>query len=98
MIAHELAVNAAKYGALSIEDGRVEVTWAESRGEDDRRLLRFAWQEVGGPVLAGPPERRGFGSRLIESSAAADLGGTARLDFRPEGLRCLIEAPLGGSP
>ncbi len=96
IVAHELAANAAKYGALSTEGGRVEVTWDEVPGEGDRRALRFEWREVGGPAVAGPPERRGFGSRLIERSAATDLGGAVRLDFRPEGLRCSIEAPLGG--
>jgi PAS domain S-box-containing protein len=96
MVAHELAANAAKYGALSTEGGRVEVTWDEVPGEGDRRALRFEWREVGGPAVAGPPERRGVGSRLIERSAATDLGGAGRLDFRPEGLRCSIEAPLGG--
>jgi PAS domain S-box-containing protein len=96
MIAHELAANAAKYGALSTEGGRVEVTWDEARVEGEGRLLRFEWCEFGGPAVAGPPVRRGFGSRLIERSAAADLGGTVRLDFRPEGLCCSISAPLGG--
>jgi two-component sensor histidine kinase len=95
LIAHELAANAAKYGALSTEGGRVDVTWDEVRVEGSGRILRFEWREVGGPTLTGPPERRGFGSRLIERSAAADLGGTVRLDFRPEGLRCSMQAPLG---
>jgi PAS domain S-box-containing protein len=83
---HELGTNAAKHGALSREGGRVRVTWRE---EDDR--LRLEWKETGGPPVR-PPERRGFGSRLIERGLAADLGGSASLHFEPDGLRCRIDA------
>jgi two-component sensor histidine kinase len=58
-------------------------------------LLRIEWRESGGPPVA-PPERRGFGSRLIERGLAADLGGRAELDFGPDGLVCTIEASLSG--
>lgn len=85
---HELATNAAKYGALSTSDGRVEVRWSTAEG----RLL-LAWTERGGPPVA-PPERRGFGSRLLERGVAAELGGAVTLAFQPDGLRCRIEAPL----
>jgi PAS domain S-box-containing protein len=83
---HELGTNAAKHGALSREGGRVRVRWREE-GE----MLRLEWKESGGPPVS-LPERRGFGSRLIERGLAADLGGTASLDFEPDGLRCRIEA------
>ena len=85
---HELSTNAAKYGSLSAEGGRVEVRWTI---EDD--LLRLDWKEKGGPPVAAPA-RRGFGSRLIERGLAADLGGTAALAFEPDGLRCTITASL----
>ena len=81
MIFHELATNAAKYGALSSPSGRVTVDW--TRLDDD--ALRIVWTEMGGPPTA-PPERKGFGSRLIERSVRHDLGGRIEADFRPEGL------------
>ena len=81
MIFHELATNAAKYGALSSPGGRVTVDW--TRLDDD--ALRIVWTEMGGPPTA-PPERKGFGSRLIERSVRHDLGGRIEADFRPEGL------------
>jgi PAS domain S-box-containing protein len=85
---HELGTNAAKHGALSRDGGRVRVRWREE-GE----MLRLEWKESGGPPVSRP-ERRGFGSRLIERGLAADLGGTASLDFEPDGLRCRIDASL----
>jgi PAS domain S-box-containing protein len=83
---HELGTNAAKHGALSTDGGRVRVSWHEA---DDR--LHLEWKESGGPPVRSP-ERRGFGSRLIERGLAADLGGSASLHFEPDGLRCRIEA------
>jgi PAS domain S-box-containing protein len=88
MALHELGTNAAKYGALTAEGGRVAIAWTV---EGDR--LRLEWRESGGPPV-GPPRRRGFGSRLIERGLAADLGGRAALHFETTGLRCEIEAAL----
>ena len=88
MALHELGTNAAKYGALSVDGGRVSIDWTRS---GDR--LRLHWRETGGPPVV-PPTRRGFGSRLIERGLAADLGGAASLHFDPAGLRCDIEASL----
>jgi PAS domain S-box-containing protein len=85
---HELSTNAAKYGALSGDEGRVSVSWTL---DGDR--LRLVWKERNGPVVA-PPSGRGFGSRLIERGLTADLGGTAALEFEPDGVRCTIEASL----
>jgi PAS domain S-box-containing protein len=90
---HELATNAAKYGALSKEQGRVAVTWSISAGEDGEPLLDFAWTESGGPKVS-PPTRTGFGSRLIERSLASELGGSAVIDYRPEGVIATITSPL----
>ena len=85
LILHELATNAAKYGALSVPGGRVEIDWrVEQRGGQQRVELR--WAERGGPTVE-PPTRRGFGTGLIERSCAYELGGAARLRFEPAGLR-----------
>jgi PAS domain S-box-containing protein len=88
LIVHELATNAAKYGALTAPQGRVEVEW---RVEDEQLELR--WSESGGPPVEAP-RRTGFGSRLIENLAAGDLRGAAVTDYAPEGLRCTVRAPL----
>ena len=88
---HELGTNAMKYGALSNDDGAVEVRWSLHGPEDQR--LRLQWTERGGPEVA-PPGRRGFGSRMIERGLAAELGGTVNMDYRPEGLVSTIDAPL----
>jgi len=86
---HELATNAVKYGALSTPGGRVVVEWRLDR----ERELRLAWRESGGPVVAAPSSR-GFGSQLIEGNLAHALGGTAHLQFAPDGLRADIAARL----
>ena len=94
MAFHELATNAAKYGALSAPGGRIEIRWQPVRPEDEGRAeLQIDWQEHGGPAVA-EPQQRGFGSKLIEGSVAAELGGSARLLFAPEGLRCEMRIPL----
>jgi len=93
MAIHELTTNAAKYGALSVPGGRIEIHWQPVRGDKGRSQLRIDWIEQGGPVVA-VPDQRGFGSKLIEGSIAAELGGTARMTFDPEGLRCEIVIPM----
>ncbi len=89
MALHELSTNAMKYGALSSKGGRVDVEW--SRGPDSR--LDLLWRESGGPRVS-PPQRRGFGSRLLERSLAADLDGEVQIAFEPSGVVCRIDAPL----
>lgn len=84
VVLHELATNAAKYGALSDARGRVELTW--SRTNDGHLVLH--WTEQGGPSVQRP-ERQGFGSRLVERTIT-QLNGTARFDWRPQGLVCEI--------
>ena len=84
VILHELATNAAKYGALSTANGHVELQW--SHGTDGRLNLR--WTETGGPTVP-PPTRRGFGRRMIEQ-VIAQLKGQSRFDWRPNGLVCEI--------
>jgi PAS domain S-box-containing protein len=92
MIFHELATNAAKYGALSQPGGRLELAWKTQHNGSVPRL-HVEWREHGGPAVI-PPERRGFGSLLVERGIGADLGGQARLDFAPTGVVCEIEVPL----
>lgn len=89
---HELATNAAKYGALSVPDGRVAISWLLETGKTERLKLR--WQESGGPAVE-PPTRRGFGSRLIESLLAAELNGEVHLSYEPSGLVCEVDAAAG---
>ena len=87
LIAHELATNAAKYGALSVESGCVKVTWTTNDGE-----LTLNWAEAGGPPLA-PPSRSSFGTQMIEQLPAR-YEGTGTLDFRPDGLVWRLRVPL----
>ncbi|MGZ9723776.1 sensor histidine kinase [Rhizobium miluonense] len=89
---HELATNAAKYGALSAPDGRVAIVWSLETGETERLVLR--WQETGGPMVE-PPTRKGFGSRLIESLLAAELNGQVNISYDPNGLICEVHAATG---
>jgi len=93
MAVHELTTNAAKYGALSVPGGHIEIKWQPVRGDNDRPVLRIDWIEQGGPSVTQPGQR-GFGSKLIEGSIAAELGGKAKLVFEPEGLHCEIAIPM----
>ncbi len=92
MVLHELVTNAAKYGALAAEHGKVHVTWAQEP-EGARNMLSLRWLESDGPEVA-PPTRRGFGRQLIERNITKDLGGTAELQFAPSGLNCFIRFSL----
>lgn len=92
LILHELATNAAKYGALSRSEGRVRVSWQVEQGDDGRRV-RLRWEEQGVPELEAPG-RRGFGTRLIERACRHELEGEVELDYTPEGLRCELVFPL----
>ena len=92
MALHELATNAVKYGALSATDGRVDIAW-DQVGQPGALRLALTWTERGGPPVT-PPESRGFGSRLIERGLAAELSGSADIDFHPDGVVCRIEALL----
>lgn len=93
MAVHELCTNAVKYGALSNDSGRVSVDWEVTRVGKDAGRLHLRWREEGGPPVA-PPERRGFGTRLIERALATEMGGSARIEFLPGGICCTVEAPL----
>jgi PAS domain S-box-containing protein len=92
MALHELATNAAKYGALSRTDGQIRVAWDVHDAVVPSRL-RLRWSETGGPPVQ-PPRRRGFGSRLIEHGLAHELDGEVAMTFDPAGLVCTIGIPL----
>jgi two-component sensor histidine kinase len=84
MALHELATNAAKYGALATDTGQIEINW--SHETDGQLVLR--WTELGGPAVR-TPTRQGFGGRVIERMIG-QLKGKAHFDWRPEGLVCEI--------
>ena len=90
---HELCTNATKYGALSVETGRVEIDWRLVPEPAGRRRLVFAWRETGGPRIR-PPARRGFGMRLLEQGLASELDGRIQVDFPPEGIVVTLETAL----
>jgi PAS domain S-box-containing protein len=87
---HELTTNAAKYGSLSVPQGRVRVTWSHDAGEN----LTLRWTETGGPPVA-KPTRKGFGTRVMEAMVKGQLRGDIRFDWRAEGLVCEIRSEDG---
>jgi two-component sensor histidine kinase len=93
MALHDLATNAAKYGALSNEGGQVDLHWHLVHESESPRFC-LTWSEQGGPPVRSQPTRKGFGSRLIERSFAAEVGGEVKLTYAPTGLICRLEAPL----
>jgi PAS domain S-box-containing protein len=84
---HELATNAAKYGALSKEAGHVDLTWRLSDGR-----LELSWKESDGPQIV-PPNRRGYGSRAIVAGIERQLGGIVNFDWKTNGLHCTLSVP-----
>ena len=92
MALHELASNAAKYGALSTEAGKLAVTWAMASGGATPSMT-LIWTEAGGPAVS-PPARRGFGTTLIERALSHELDAAVSRNFAVEGLRCTIVIPF----
>ena len=90
LVFHELESNSMKYGALSSEGGRVAISWTVA---DDR--LSLVWDEQDGPPCA-PPLREGFGSRMIAKLVGGRFRGASSTDYRPDGLRWTLSAPLAG--
>jgi len=84
---NELSTNAMKYGALSVPDGKVDISWTVTDS------LQFVWRETGGPVVT-TPTRRGFGSVLIRTILAGDFKGSVDLNYDPSGVICRLAAPL----
>ncbi len=92
MAFHELATNAAKYGALSIEAGQVDVRWrADNLGAPS--CVEIVWRESGGPPVVAPA-RRGFGSRFLERGLAREFDGDVELEFARDGVCCRMRMPL----
>ena len=94
---HELATNAAKYGSLSTSDGRVRVSWRTEDSGSDSEKLHLRWEERGGPAVS-TPQRRGFGSDLIEGGVRFETDGACQIRFDPDGVVCDIETPLRPPP
>jgi two-component sensor histidine kinase len=92
MVLHELATNAAKYGALSQPGGHVSVRWRQT-ADPPGPMLRIEWKETGGPQVAGPA-REGYGSSVIRDLLAYELGARVDLVFEADGIRCTIELPV----
>jgi len=92
MAIHELTANAAKFGALSVYGGKVDVSWNVTI-EATRRTLRFDWVESRGPPVP-QPERQGFGSRLLAYVLPVQIQARSRVDFAPHGMRVHCELPL----
>ena len=89
MVLHELGTNAAKYGAFSVPEGQVEISWSIADGE-----LRIVWTEKGGPKVMKAPDQQGFGSVLALNSVESALQGKLVFDWRPEGLIVRISVSL----
>ncbi|GGH10085.1 hypothetical protein GCM10007036_06460 [Alsobacter metallidurans] len=91
MVLHELCTNALKYGALSVPDGRVSITWATAP-DVSGPTLTLTWRERGGPPVVAPGSRLGFGTRLM-ARAFGDAG-EVRVHFEPEGVLCRIDLEI----
>jgi two-component system CheB/CheR fusion protein len=94
---HELATNAVKHGAFSVESGRLAITWDLRRNRDHDQMLLLEWRESGVPDLQ-PPTRRGFGRELIERALAYTLRARTEMVFGEDGMTCRIEMPLPARP
>jgi len=90
MALHELGTNATKYGALSVSDGYVDLSWSLGRG--DEPSFEMVWKECNGPAVT-PPAKGGFGTRLM-TSLARDLGGSAMIDYASDGVRWCLQSTL----
>jgi two-component sensor histidine kinase len=85
LVIHELATNAAKYGALSTSEGHVTIDISKIGGQ-----LELVWVEKGGPVIDGPPTRHGFGTSLAELSISRQLGGEIMKEWPSDGLKVVM--------
>jgi two-component sensor histidine kinase len=92
MVLHELATNAAKFGALSAKDGCVAVRWAHIPNRESEGRLRIQWEESGGPTVR-PQARPGYGSSVIRNLIPYELDGTVDIVRAPDGIRCTLEIP-----
>ena len=91
---HELATNSVKYGALSMPEGRIAINWTLQRNGSSRPRLKLEWLESGGPPITANPQRKGFGSRIIEHSVPKSVSGQSKLTYASDGLNWLLEFDL----
>jgi two-component sensor histidine kinase len=89
LVFHELATNAAKYGALTLDAGAVGISWQRKSGH-----LLLVWQERNGPRIEAPPLKKGFGSTLSQNTVVGQFGGTLDYDWQPDGLSVAITVPI----
>jgi PAS domain S-box-containing protein len=89
LVFHELATNAAKYGALSAPQGELEVSWTVDSGH-----LLLTWRETGSPPIESPPDRKGFGSQLVRLGVTGQLGGSIQHDWQRAGVAVSLVIPL----
>ena len=93
MIIDELATNAVKYGALSNELGHIAVEWSSSNDDDKTSVMTLAWRESGGPPVT-PPQKMGFGLKVIQREVEYTNSGVAQFDFAESGFSARFEVPL----
>ena len=91
MALHELTTNAARFGALSVQSGRLDVTWQVS--PEQRNVLHLEWVEADGPTVE-VPEQKGFGARMLHKVLAVQTDAKVSVDFRTTGLHVVIDLPL----
>jgi two-component sensor histidine kinase len=89
LVLHELATNAAKYGALKGDGGHIDVSWREEEGK-----LVLRWDERGGPRIEAPPATKGFGSALVQNTVVRQFGGTLDHDWRHSGMAVTMTMPV----
>jgi two-component sensor histidine kinase len=89
MIMHDLATNSIKHGALSVDEGSLDIS-----GATDDGYLKITWAETGGPAVEAPPQMHGFGSKMLAKSASQHLAGTIVHDWQPTGLVVTLTARL----
>lgn len=94
LVLNEMATNAAKYGALSQEGGKVEIAWAMEKQDGEPPLIALEWTESGGPAVHGGPTQHGFGSSLIDHSVKNNLKGVINRQWLSNGLACTVSFPL----
>jgi two-component sensor histidine kinase len=92
MVIHELATNAAKFGAISVKSGRVAVRWSFVANDHAERPLCIEWEESGGPQVL-PPTRSGLGTSVVRELIPFELGGSVDLTHRSEGVQCKLQIP-----
>lgn len=97
MLVHELATNAIKYGSLSNDKGEVMIRWTIADGGDEDVVVHLIWKEIGGQTLVAP-QRKGFGTRLIERGIGSRGTAGVNLDFLPSGLECRIDVASKKKP